>query len=264
MRTHEEYKQILAYAERGYNPSYISRLTGIPRRTVIDCIRRYGTLEGYESALAANPTPILLNVLKQQRPDENGTRKAYAYVLGIYLGDGCISKARRVYRIRIALDARYPNIIHQCVEAIRKLVPDNQVSVLDIYNNGHLSLVNVSAYYAHWCQVFPQHGEGAKHDRPIILEDWQMRIVEEYPLEFFRGLYHSDGSRFINRVNGYEYPRYQFTNKSKDILQLFCVTTDRLGLHWTFKGSVKRGSDDIFISRRADVAFLDQHIGPKS
>jgi hypothetical protein len=50
--------------------------------------------------------------------------------------------------------------------------------------------------------LFPQHGTGKKHTRPISLEDWQERIVNSFPLEFFRGLYHSDGSRFSNVVNG--------------------------------------------------------------
>lgn len=96
-----------------------------------------------------------------------------------------------------------------------------------------------------------------------MLQDWQLQIVDTYPLEFFRGLYHSDGSRFSNVVKGKDYPRYSFTNNSDDIRRLFCDTCDRLGLHWTAKSRYGRPTD-IFISKRPDVAFLDQHIGPKS
>ena len=36
---------------------------------------------------------------------------AYAYLLGLYLGDGCLSETRRgVYRLRITLDKKYPGI----------------------------------------------------------------------------------------------------------------------------------------------------------
>lgn len=61
-------------------------------------------------------------------------------------------------------------------------------------------------------------------------------------------------------MKGKDYPRYEFINFSSDIIRLFCGTCDRLGLHYTFKSS----GQAVFISRRADVAFLDAHIGPKS
>jgi hypothetical protein len=115
--------------------------------------------------------------------------------------------------------------------------------------------------------LLPQHGTGRKHEREIKLEAWQQRIIEAYPLEFFRGLYHSDGSRFSNIVNGKDYPRYQFTNNSKDISRLFCETCDRLGIHWTIKHRRSQPCDkatDIFISRGKDVEYLDRVVGPKS
>ena len=36
---------------------------------------------------------------------------AYCYVLGLYLGDGCISRSAQVWRLRITLDKKYPAII---------------------------------------------------------------------------------------------------------------------------------------------------------
>ena len=47
----------------------------------------------------------------------------------------------------------------------------------------------------HWLCLFPQHGPGMKHQRVIELEPWQERIVAEYPGDFARGLFHSDGYR---------------------------------------------------------------------
>src|SRR5205823_2139952 len=58
--------------------------------------------------------------------------------------------------------------------------------------------------------LFPQYGPGPKHLRTIQLVDWQADLVREQPEQLLRGLIHSDGSRFMNRVrvNGttYEYP----------------------------------------------------------
>jgi hypothetical protein len=47
---------------------------------------------------------------------------AYAYLLGQYLGDGCISQARRhVFRLRIATCDDYPEIRAECEADIRWL-----------------------------------------------------------------------------------------------------------------------------------------------
>jgi hypothetical protein len=48
---------------------------------------------------------------------------AYGYLLGLYLGDGCISRSGRVWKLRITLDASYPGIIRRCREAIDILMP---------------------------------------------------------------------------------------------------------------------------------------------
>jgi hypothetical protein len=116
--------------------------------------------------------------------------------------------------------------------------------------------------------VFPQHGEGEKHLRQIELELWQQKIVDAHLLEFWRGLYHSDGSRSSNVINGKDYPRYQFTNSSSQIIALFCKTCDKLGIHWTAKTrkAVKvKGTltQDVFIAKRKDVEYLDRVVGPK-
>jgi hypothetical protein len=118
----------------------------------------------------------------------------------------------------------------------------------------------------HWTCLFPQHGPGRKHTRKIELEQWQSAIVHKYPAEFVRGLFHSDGCRSINRVhrklaNGdrnYAYPRYLFSNKSADILQLCGETLDELEVAWRFSRP-----DTISVARREAVARLDEFVGPK-
>lgn len=120
-----------------------------------------------------------------------------------------------------------------------------------------------------WC-VFPQHGPGKKHDRLIALEPWQQSIVDAHPWKFIRGLFHSDGCRITNwttrLVAGerkrYEYPRYFFTNKSDDIRKLCSDTLTKVGVEWT---TLARGSDpfNISVARRASVALMDKHVGPK-
>jgi hypothetical protein len=88
-----------------------------------------------------------------------------------------------------------------------------------------------------------------KHTRRIVLEPWQQEIVEAHTGPFLRGLFHSDG---------YTYPRYFFTNKSTDILDLCAAGLDRLGI-----AHRRPRPDTISVARRAAVAALDEHVGPK-
>ena len=253
-RTFEEKKRVLELWSEGYNKLQIANMTNIPRSTVKDCIAQYSNVtqleqSGLEDRLLS-PKNRIYGLFDRE------LQKTYSYLLGLYLGDGCLSSTRNTYKIRITLDTRYPNIIAACAQAIQIILPYNQVMPFKRKSN----CVDVTCYSNEWPELFPQHGSGMKHLRKIQLESWQQEIVERYPLEFFKGLYHSDGSRFSSIVKGKDYPKYQFTNMSEDIRQMFIHACELLGLHWTTKTSKR----DIMISRREDVAYLDSVIGPKN
>jgi hypothetical protein len=90
---------------------------------------------------------------------------------------------------------------------------------------------------------------------------WQARIAAAHPQMLLRGLIHSDGCRVTNRVQGskYSYPRYFFTNRSADILEIFRRACDVLGV--SYRNSKP---DTISIAKREDVAAFDRFIGPKT
>jgi hypothetical protein len=46
-----------------------------------------------------------------------------------YLGDGCVSRYRRAWRLRVALDKRYSGIIDRCRAAIDTLFPGQHSSI---------------------------------------------------------------------------------------------------------------------------------------
>jgi len=111
---------------------------------------------------------------------------------------------------------------------------------------------------------YPQHGPGHKHERKIELVAWQQAIVDREPEQFVRGLLHSDGCRVMNRVvvdgKDYAYPRYFFSQVSKDIQGIFCRGLDQLGIEYRFSS---RGRD-VSIARRESVSRLDSFVGKKS
>jgi hypothetical protein len=192
---------------------------------------------------------------------------AYSYLLGLYLGDGHISHSsgHRTPSLMITCSDAWAGIMDACEHAMRAVFPGN--STCRVRKKG---CHNVKVYSQHLHCLFPQHGAGKKHERSIILEPWQQAVVDAHPWDFIRGLVHSDGCRITNwatrTVAGerkrYEYPRYFFSNKSDDIRRLFTDALDLVGVEWT---TLARGSDpfSVSIARRASVALMDAHVGPK-
>ncbi|MBB6172359.1 hypothetical protein HNR23_002419 [Nocardiopsis mwathae] len=200
--------------------------------------------------------------------------RAYAYLLGLYLGDGYIgyvgARAKQIWALQISCGNAWPGLINECMEALRAVRPDRPIHIVE-----RAGCKDVKVYWKHWLCLFPQHGTGHKHSRRIILEEWQLTIVEAYPREFIRGLIHSDGCRTTNRVRRkvdgewkhYEYPRYFFSNASRDILGLFVIVLDRLGVQWKFRWCPGKAGHQIqgivSIAKKPSVAILDSFIGPK-
>jgi len=176
---------------------------------------------------------------------------AYSYLLGMYLGDGYIGRTPRTYRLEVSLHKRQARVIERVARAISVLRPGHPVG---LRRRGPVTVVN--AYSNAWPVLFPQHGAGRKHQRPIVLEPWQRSIVEQHPVEFLQGCIESDGCRHRRIVAGRNYPAYSFTNHSPDILQLFVWACDLLRLHPRQANRVT-----ISLARRADVATLDSLFG---
>jgi len=180
----------------------------------------------------------------------------YAYLLGMYLGDGHLLMTTRVPALKVACDLRYPGLINEVGLAMQAC------GARTVGHQPHEGRDDVRSFWMHWPCLLPQHGPGKKHDRLIRLTEWQQVIVDEYPGRFLRGLFHSDGCRSANRIvrNGktYSYPRYTFVNKSADIMGLCQESLDRLGIPWRMCRP-----DMLSVARKEGVAVLDGHVGPK-
>ncbi|MCP3821006.1 helix-turn-helix domain containing protein [Streptomyces sp. A3M-1-3] len=252
-------KHALVLVTQGRSLNSVSKETGISRAAIREWQTRFEPLPRMLGQAA--PCPRCLPA--PGVPDDTA---AYAYLLGLYLGDGCISpQPRGGYQLRIACADAWPGLIDSCRAAIAAVRPEDRVYVLQ-----RQGCVAVTSYGRHWPCLFPQHGPGKKHERHIVLETWQQQIVESFPWEFIRGLVHSDGCRITNwteKVIGgvrkrYEYPRYFFTNTSVDIIRLFTNALDSVGVEWK---SARHGStaQNISVAKRASVALMDAHVGPK-
>jgi hypothetical protein len=239
--------------EVGRSDSEIGRLLGVPRSTIAGWRRGRGS--AYHLRVAA-ATP-------QWRPT---APEAYCYLLGMYLGDGCLQvDPRGSAFMAISLDSTYPGIVAETQSAMSLVWPGIPASRI-MRKEGRVTVLK--GYHPVLPFAFPQHGPGRKHLRPIVLAEWQLDLTEQYPRELLRGLIHSDGCRAINRfqtklpngrVTQYEYPRYFFSNLSADIRGIFCDHCDLLGIRWT-----QSNPRNISVSYRKSVALLDEFVGPKT
>jgi hypothetical protein len=249
VRSQEEVATVLEIVRTGVNDCEISRRTGIPRGTIRDW--RRGRTPNFERTYEHRGRGQTCPVCRGQ-PLEL-PQKHYTYLLGLYLGDGCLLvHPRGVYRLRISCARRYPGLIRQCEIAMAGVLPNK------VGRATKQGCVDVYSYSKHWPCLFPQHGPGRKHERKIQLTGWQQELVDLDPRPLLRGLLHSDGCRVLNWVNGTPYPRYHFSNASADIRAIFGRACDALGIEWR-----PHNSRNLSVARRNSVALLDAFVGPK-
>jgi hypothetical protein len=251
-RSQAEIEQVLAMLSQGMSDYEIARRTGIPRSTVLNWRR------GKRPRHPEPPGPTCDRCGQLRHEVEALPGESYSYLLGQYLGDGTICRIGSNLCLRIASDARYGGIIAECCDAIAAI----RGRAPNIRYHSDKRLVTIASYWRAWPCLFPQHGPGRKHLRTIALAVWQTRIVEAYPGPFLRGLIHSDGWRGVNTVHvkgrTYRYPRYQFSNRSDDIRQLFVYACELVGVAWR-----PWGRYHVSVARRDAVALLDEFVGPK-
>jgi hypothetical protein len=178
----------------------------------------------------------------------------YATLLGLYLGDGHISRVGRTFRLRPSLDAAYPQVVTEARALLARFMPHQRSGVT--HADGGATVIPW-IYSSHLPCLFPQHGPGKKHERAIVLEGWQQAHVDAAPWALLRGLLWSDGCSFVNRTGRYAYLSFDFSNRSHDILGLFAATCDAVGVAY------RRYERHIRIYRRASVVLVEANVGLK-
>jgi hypothetical protein len=149
LRSPEEVALVTQLVGTGLNDCEIARRTGIPRGTirqwrigqVPQFERRSGTCAVCSGATRALPLP------------------AYTYLLGLYLGDGCLTSCPRgVFKLRIACAERYPGLVRECELAMARVLPnkDNKVGKVRETNE---RCFEVYSFSKHWpCLFLPSTG----------------------------------------------------------------------------------------------------------
>lgn len=253
MRPRHQRQAVARLLRDGLSDEAIAQHTGVPRTTIRDW-RRAG--------VAGETTRALCSACDATAHDpQTLDRPAYAYLLGLYLGDGHISATRGgSFRLRIVVDARHPQLADRIATTIARVHPGPRVGRV-LQAKDHMLVV--SQYARAWPCLFPQHGPGVKHRRRIVLTPWQEAIVSDHPEQLVRGLLHSDGCRIENRTvtpaKTYTYARHLFSNRSDDVRALFCAALDRLDIPHR-----RMNAWTISVARREGVAALYRFVELKS
>lgn len=227
----------------GSSESSLSKKYNIPRGTIQYWVKKgipkeyEGGIEYIESNIKNNP-------------------KLYSYILGLYLGDGYLDKIKdkNLYKIRITQDKKYPKLL----ELIRSSIQE--------FFKGTCFLANcqgcyqITLYKKDLNLYFPQHSKGYKHLREIKLTEFQKENVDN--IELLRGLFHSDGSFYIRKSNNKIYYNYNFTNKSKDIIDIFTNCLDSIGISYGTR--IKKNEIWVVqIQKTSEVKKLHSILGDK-
>jgi hypothetical protein len=243
MRTENEYQKVIEYKNRGLNKTEISKIVNIPRTTINDWLRRRPNFE--KTINDFNSKDYIMG---------NNLQNTYSYILGLYLGDGHINqmKNKRSYRLRIFNDIKYNNLNKHIINELQNLFFNNRVNFINSKN-----LVITYVYSNKLPTLFPQHGNGRKHNRKIELFNWQKDIISYKYL--LMGLFHSDGCHYFNNIKGKKYESYSFSNVSKDIHGIFQNCCKTLNIEYTKSSK----SSNTEIRQRNSVEYLKNNIGTK-
>ena len=135
----------------------IARELFIARSTV-----RYWLVDGAGVAQSAEAIPLKGTKWGFESLHQHQHR-AYAYLIGAYLGDGCISFTGRTYVLRVYLHRKQIDVIREVLHAIHTVVPYRRPW---LRYRPRSPVVEVTSSFLEWPHVIPQHGRGRKHMRP--------------------------------------------------------------------------------------------------
>ncbi len=232
------HEKIISLFESGYSDRKISMKLSIDRSTV----------KKYKNISSDNTPKTFSSIIDI---DDN-VKKFYAYILGLYLGDGDISKYARTYRLRLYFHSiNDRDVIERAVYSLSKLFPKNKIST---YDQLHAKCTVVSVYNSAIPELFPQHGSGKKHSRCVSLTNSQINILDKKCSKFLlAGLHDSDGSFYLEANR----ERFMFANTSIDIINLYKELLELYNIHYTISATNKewpsRNLNRIFTRTKSGV-----------
>lgn len=244
--------QIQFHKNNGTSKKQCGELLGLSYNTV----RKYWDMEGIPQSKVTNQKEI--EFINRWSNESNDIDETYSYVLGLYLSNGYIATHKYTKCFRLSQNIKYQNLIQEHINALQRLF-NKQPNIVYPKNTNAVDIVVGSRDLDF---LFPQGTiEGPKNKHPIILEQWQHRIISKYPKQFIRGMMQTDGCRFLNKNS----VRYSFSNASKDICNIMTEICDKEELSYSIYERQTNPSALYTIQFKcASNDYLEQVVGGKS
>jgi hypothetical protein len=145
----------LAMKQEGLHATEIGRRLGVAKSTV-----QYWCRSDRSAPRVRGPAHACPRCRASPLDDEQ-----YAYLLGAYLGDGYITIPRgSVPTLTISCADDWPGVRTEIERAVHAVMPTAAVRI-----RTRVGSHEVQSCTKHWTCLFPQHGPGMKHTRPIVL-----------------------------------------------------------------------------------------------
>jgi len=173
-----------------------------------------------------------------------------AYVIGLALGDGNLSKFPRTIRLRITCDDKYPNLMNRIEDALQQLLPENKVSRLKRPRN----CTDISCYSSRWEELLGWTATGGSKIRQDIRVPQWVKNDTEHIRYCLRGLFETDGSVYMDR----KYLMANFVSATRELAYDVIEMTILLGfkVNTQENHSRNRTKYTVRISKRAQE-FID-------
>ncbi len=261
--TNDKYVEVMKLRSVGMKISEIVKTTGLTRSCINNWINRGSPKNEHMSNISDNIQRNPIDVLIEMSSIINEVElySAYSFVLGMYLGDGCIQEINNSTQLTFSLDKKYERL-NEYVMNVSNQVFGKNPSIYDrSVNRGQKSIsncINVKYCRKNLNLLFPQHGKGKKHTRTIELLEWQRLIINDMSL--CQGLFFSDGSYYLDNVNNKW--MYSFTNKSNGIINILSQALERLNIRYNIRD--RKSSIVLTVKYQDDVRRLHEMIGDKN
>ena len=245
-------------SELGVIDSENARICGVSIRAIRHWRQAIAVLIGRTQNVVETHLPTVPRRVLDER--------AYAYLLGLYLGDGHITRGpkRRLRRSGSTCCDGWPGLLDLAKQTMSLVMPSSSVFAVADRSWLHGDQEHVKALAVPACRsMAPAESTSARsNSSPGSRRSWP-GIREASPAGSFTPMAaalinHSAAARSRSGDRWYEYPRYLFVNRSADIHRLCGEALDRLGVAWRFSKPTT-----ISVARREAVARLDEFVGPK-
>jgi hypothetical protein len=273
----EKYVEAMRLKSNGMRICDIIKILGLKRSCVNNWINR-GSSQHYRISLGKSPRkgsklPENYDPITYMRELNHGLsdlqrNSIYSFILGMYLGDGCIGRTR-TKTLTIALDKKHEKLNEYVINAFTLLFnkkPKIFDRSVDRGQKFKSNSITVSMSSINIGIIFPHEGVGPKHLRKIELQEWQKEIIN--PVELIKGLMFSDGCYYY--CNHYKHYFYGFTNASMDIIKILEYYLNLLNIRYNknitkaFRAKATTSRNNICIGQKEDVEKLHSLIGDKT